>query len=182
MKFTPSRLPDVVIVEPDVRGDDRGFFMETWHEQAFGEAGIDARFVQDNYTRSSGGVLRGMHYQVEQPQGKLVRVVAGEVFDVAVDLRQSSPTFGQWVGETLSATNRLSIWIPPGFAHGFFVTGDSAEMVYRCTDYYAPQHERTLFWNDPGVAIEWPSFGPGQPVLSAKDAGGERLEDVDVYA
>ena len=182
MKFAPTRIPDVVVVEPDVHGDDRGFFMETWHERAFEEAGINARFVQDNYTRSTGGVLRGMHYQVGQPQGKLIRVVVGEAFDVAVDLRKTSPTFGQWVGETLSAMNKRSIWIPPGFAHGFFVTGASAEFVYRCTDYYAPQHERTLLWSDPDVAIEWPSFGPDQPALSAKDVAGDRLMDAAVYA
>ena len=182
MRFTPTRIPDVVVVETDVLGDDRGFFMETWHERAFSAAGVEARFVQDNYTKSSNGVLRGLHYQVEQPQGKLIRVVVGEAFDVAVDLRRASPTFGRWVGETLSATNKRSVWIPPGFAHGFFVTGESAEIVYRCTDYYAPQHERTLLWNDDDVAIEWPSFEPGQPVLSAKDAAGDRLKDAAVYA
>ncbi len=182
MKFTPSQISDVVVVEPVVHDDDRGFFMEVWHEQAFDEAGIDARFVQDNHSKSSGGVLRGLHYQVKQAQGKLVRVVAGEVFDVAVDLRKTSPTFGRWVGETLSATNKRSIWVPPGFAHGFFVTSESAEIVYRCTDYYAPQHERTLLWNDPDVAIEWPSIGPGQPVLSAKDTAGDRLKEAEVYA
>jgi dTDP-4-dehydrorhamnose 3,5-epimerase len=182
MKFTPTRIPDVIIVEPDVHGDDRGFFMETWHERAFSDAGIEARFVQDNYTKSSSGVLRGMHYQVRQPQGKLIRVVVGEAFDVAVDLRKTSPTFGQWVGATLSAKNRHSIWIPPGFAHGFFVTGESAEIVYRCTDYYALRHERTLLWNDPDVAVEWPAFGPDQPALSTKDAAGDRLMDADVYA
>ena len=135
MKFAPTGIPEVILIEPDVHEDERGFFMETWHERIFDEAGIHARFVQDNYTRSSSATLRGLHYQVEQPQGKLIRVVVGEAFDVAVDLRKTSPTFGHWVGETLSAANKRSIWIPPGFAHGFFVTGDSAELVYRCTDY-----------------------------------------------
>jgi dTDP-4-dehydrorhamnose 3,5-epimerase len=182
MKFTPTQIPDVVVIEPDVHSDDRGFFMEVWHERVFAEAGIEARFVQDNHSKSSGGVLRGLHYQVKQPQGKLVRTVVGEVFDVAVDLRKSSPTFGRWVGETLSAANKRSIWVPPGFAHGFFVTSESAEIFYRCTDYYAPQHERTVLWDDPDVAIEWPSTGPGQPVLSAKDTAGTRLKEAEIYA
>ena len=175
-------LPDVIRVVPEWHRDSRGYFIETWRADEYADAGMGTPFVQENLSYSVKGTLRGIHYQIERPQGRLVRVVDGAVFDVAVDLRQSSPTFGQWIGETLSATNRLSIWIPPGFAHGFFVTGASAEMVYRCTDYYAPQHERTLLWNDPDVAIEWPSFGPGQPVLSAKDAGGDRLKDVDIYA
>ena len=159
MKFTPTRISDVIVIDPDVHEDGRGFFMETWHERLFSEAGIDARFVQDNYTKSSRGTLRGLHYQVQKPQGKLIRVVVGEAFDVAVDLRQSSPTFGQWAGETLSAANKRSVWIPPGFAHGYIVTGDSAEMVYRCTDYYSQQHERTLLWGDKDVAIDW-MYGP----------------------
>lgn len=182
MKFTPTRLSDVVVVDPDVHEDSRGFFMETWHARIFDEAGISARFVQDNYTKSSRGTLRGLHYQVEQPQGKLIRVVVGEAFDVAVDLRRSSPTFGQWAGETLSAANKRSIWIPPGFAHGFIVTGDSAEIVYRCTDYYSRQHERTLRWDDKDVAIDWPMPDFGQPELSAKDAAGTSLKDAEVYA
>ena len=182
MKFASTRIPEVIMIEPDVHEDERGFFMETWHERIFDEAGIHARFVQDNYTRSSGATLRGLHYQVKQPQGKLIRVVVGEAFDVAVDLRKTSPTFGQWVGETLSAANMRSIWIPPGFAHGFIVTGDSAELVYRCTDYYARQHERTLRWDDEDVAIDWPLADIGRPVLSAKDAAGTRLKDADLYA
>lgn len=182
MRFAPTRIPDVVVVEPEVFEDDRGFFMETWHRDAFEAAGIDAQFLQDNYSRSSRATLRGMHYQVQQPQGKLIRVVVGEAFDVAVDLRRSSPSFGQWVGATLSAANRRSIWIPPGFAHGYVVTGDSAEMIYRCTDYYAPQHERTLLWNDQDVAIEWPLDDIKQPILSTKDAGGTLLKDAEVYA
>jgi dTDP-4-dehydrorhamnose 3,5-epimerase len=182
MKFTPTRIPDLIVVDPDVHEDSRGFFMETWHARIFDEAGISARFVQDNYTRSSKGTLRGLHYQVERPQGKLIRVVVGEAFDVAVDLRRSSPTFGQWVGETLSAANKRSIWIPPGFAHGFIVTGDSAEIVYRCTDYYSRQHERTLRWDDTDVAIDWPMPGFERPALSAKDAAGTLLKDAEVYA
>jgi dTDP-4-dehydrorhamnose 3,5-epimerase len=135
MKFTPTRIPDVVVVDPDIHEDDRGLFMETWHAGRFDQVGISAHFVQDNHTVSLKGTLRGLHYQIKQPQGKLIRVVVGEAFDVAVDLRQSSPTFGRWVGETLSAANKRSIWIPPGFAHGFLVTGESAEFIYRCTDY-----------------------------------------------
>lgn len=182
MRFTPTRISDVIVVDPDVHEDGRGFFMETWHERLFDEAGIRARFVQDNYTKSSSGTLRGLHYQIQKPQGKLIRVVVGEAFDVAVDLRQSSPTFGQWAGETLSAANKRSIWIPPGFAHGFIVTGDSAEIVYRCTNYYSRQHERTLRWDDKDIAIDWPLPGIEQPVLSAKDAAGALLKDADVYA
>jgi dTDP-4-dehydrorhamnose 3,5-epimerase len=182
MKFTPTRIPDIVIVDHDVFEDDRGFFMETWQQRAFEAAGIDARFVQENHSMSSKGVLRGLHYQVQQPQGKLIRVVVGEFFDVAVDLRQSSATFGQWVGETLSAANKRSIWIPPGFAHGFLVTGESAEFIYRCTDYYSPEHERTLRWDDADVAIDWPLSGSDQPIVSARDAAGVRFKDADVYA
>ena len=182
MKFTPTRIPDIVVVDHDVFEDDRGFFMETWRQRAFEAAGIDAGFVQENHSRSSRGVLRGLHYQVQQPQGKLIRVVVGEAFDVAVDVTRSSPTFGQWVGVTLSAANRRTLWVPPGFAHGFFVTGDSAEMIYRCTDYYAPQHERTLRWDDKDVAIDWPLTDLEPPVLSAKDAAGASLKDADVYA
>ncbi len=182
MKFTPTRIPDVVVIDPDVHEDDRGMFMETWHANLFDQAGIAARFVQDNLTISLQGTLRGLHYQIKQPQGKLIRVVVGEAFDVAVDLRQSSATFGQWVGETLSAANRRSIWIPPGFAHGFLVTGESAEFIYRCTDYYSRQNERTLRWDDADVAIDWPLSDTDQPVLSAKDSAGAPLKDADVYA
>lgn len=182
MKFTPTRIPDVVVVDPDVHEDDRGSFMETWHAGRFDRAGIAARFVQDNHTISLRGTLRGLHYQIKRPQGKLIRVVVGEAFDVAVDLRQSSPTFGQWVGETLSAANKHSIWIPPGFAHGFIVTGESAEFIYRCTDYYSPQYERTLRWDDADVGIDWPLSDTDQPVLSARDAAGALLRDADIYA
>ena len=156
MKFTPMRIPDLVLVEPRVFLEERGFFMETWQARAFAEAGLDLRFVQDNHSRSRQGVLRGLHYQVRQTQGKLVRVVQGEVYDVAVDLRRGSPTLGQWVGVTLSAENKRQLWVPPGFAHGFYVTSEDAEFVYKCTDFYAPEHERSLRWDDPALAIDWP--------------------------
>jgi dTDP-4-dehydrorhamnose 3,5-epimerase len=156
--------------------------METWQELKFSDAGIDARFVQDVHSRSVGGTIRGLHYQVEQPQGKLVRVIAGNVFDVAVDLRQASPTFGQWVGEVLSADNRRMIWIPPGFAHGFLVQSESAEIEYRMTDFYAPNHERTIRWDDPEIGVDWPLPEGVAPVLADKDAAGARLKDAEVYA
>ena len=181
MKFTPTRIPDVVLIEPKVFGDHRGFFMETWQQQVFAEAGIDQPFVQDNHSRSSQGILRGLHYQIERPQGKLVRVISGEVFDVAVDLRKGSPTFGQWVGEHLSAENRRMLWVPAGFAHGFYVISESAEFLYKCTEFYAPQHERGIRWNDPTVAIDWPLVGGAAPVLSAKDANACCLQDAELY-
>ena len=182
MKFTATKIPDVVIIEPVVHGDERGFFMETWRENTYKEAGIDASFVQDNHSRSSLGALRGLHYQVNKPQGKLVRVIQGEVFDVAVDLRKSSPTFGQWAGDILSADNRKLMWIPPGFAHGFLVLSEIAEFTYRCTDYYAPEHERTLAWNDSDIAIDWPLRDGREPLLSDKDRNGASLEDAETYA
>ena len=148
MKFTATTIPDVIIIEPQVFGDQRGFFMETWRQDKFKEAGIPSEFIQDNHSSSSQGILRGLHYQIKQAQGKLVRVIKGEVYDVAVDMRKSSPSFGQWVGETLSADNKKMLWVPPGFAHGFYVTSPQAEFVYKCTDYYAPEHERSLLWND----------------------------------
>ena len=181
MRFTPTRLADVILVEHDVHGDARGYFLETWRADAFERAGIDAHFCQDNYTRSNAGVLRGLHYQVSQPQGKLVRVSRGAAFDVAVDLRRSSPGFGQWVGVELSEDNKRSLWIPPGFAHGFFVTGDCAEFIYRCTAYYSPADERTILWNDPQLGIEWP-LGGAHPVVSEKDAAGAPLGEAEVYA
>ena len=156
--------------------------METWRDSAFKEAGIDATFVQDNHSRSSFGGLRGLHYQVNKPQGKLVRIVQGEVFDVAVDLRKSSPTFGHWVGDVLSADNRKAMWIPPGFAHGFLVLSEFAEFTYRCTDYYAPEHERTVRWNDPDIAIDWPLREGQEPLLSDKDRRGVSLLDAEIYA
>ena len=171
MKATPTRIPDVLVIEPKVFGDDRGFFFESFNRRAFHEAtGLNVDFVQDNHSKSAHNVLRGLHYQVEQPQGKLVRVTQGEVFDVAVDIRKGSPTYGQWVGEILSAENKKQLWIPAGLAHGFVVLSETAEFLYKTTDYYAPQHERCIAWNDPDLAIAWPI--EGQPLLSAKDAAG----------
>jgi dTDP-4-dehydrorhamnose 3,5-epimerase len=163
----------VLLLEPRVFGDERGFFLESWNKRTFAELGITADFVQDNHSRSQKNVLRGLHYQIEHAQGKLVRVTAGEVYDVAVDLRRSSPTFGRWVGFTLSAADKRMAWIPPGFAHGFCVTSDSAEFLYKTTDYYSPAHERTLLWNDPQLAIPWPL--DGEPLLAAKDKAGTPL-------
>ncbi len=181
MKYHPMRIPDVVVIEPGVFGDDRGFFMETWRAESFAQAGIPAHFVQDNHSRSRRGSLRGLHYQLQQPQGKLVRVVIGSVFDVAVDLRKGSATFGQWVGSVLSADNRLQMWIPPGFAHGFLVLSDSADFVYKCTDYYNPSSERVLAWNDPELAIEWPLGADMEVLLSKKDLAGVRLRDAECF-
>ena len=179
MQITPTALSEVLLVEPKVFGDERGFFFESWNRRAFAAAGIDAEFVQDNHSRSGRGVLRGLHYQIEHAQGKLVRVTEGEVFDVAVDLRRSSPSFGRSVGVVLSATNRRMLWIPPGFAHGFVVLSESAEFLYKATDYWHPQHERTLLWSDPALHIDWPLAGA--PTLAAKDAAGRLLADADVY-
>lgn len=174
-------IPDVLIIEPKVFGDERGFFYESFNMRSFAEAtGLTRTFVQDNHSRSARGVLRGLHYQIQHPQGKLVRVVAGEVFDVAVDLRKDSPTFGKWVGVTLSAQNKRQLWVPEGFAHGFVVTSDHAEFLYKTTDYWYPEHERSLIWNDPDLGIDWPI--EGEPVLAAKDAAGVRLCDAEVYA
>lgn len=167
MNVTPTKIPDVLLLDPDVFIDERGFFMETWHRRRFAESGIDCEFVQDNHSRSVHGTLRGLHYQIRQPQGKLVRVTVGEIFDVAVDIRRSSPTFGQWVGHLLSADNKRMVWMPPGFGHGFYVTAAVAEVQYKCTDYYAVAHERCIRWNDPQLAIEWPLRG--DPLLSDKD-------------
>jgi dTDP-4-dehydrorhamnose 3,5-epimerase len=182
MEFTPTDIADVVVIDPVVFEDDRGFLMESWQERKFSDAGIDARFVQDVHSRSVGGTIRGLHYQVEQPQGKLVRVIAGEIFDVAVDIRRASPTFGHWVGETLSEGNRRMIWIPPGFAHGFCVQTKLAEIEYRMTDFYAPRHERTIRWDDPEIGIAWPVREGVAPVLADKDAAGVPLKDAEVYA
>lgn len=183
MKLTPTAIPDVILCEPTLHGDHRGFFMETWRESSFATIAPGLRFVQDNHSRSGKGILRGLHYQLQQPQGKLVRVIAGEIFDVAVDMRRRSPTFGRWVGVTLSADNHRQLWVPPGFAHGFLVTSDSAEMVYKCTDYYAPQDEHSLLWNDPALGIDWPLAGHGmpEPVLSAKDRDGRLFIDALAY-
>lgn len=179
MRALPTSIPDVLVVEPRVFEDARGFFFESWNRRAFAEAGIDADFVQDNHSRSRRGVLRGLHYQVLHAQGKLVRVTVGEVFDVAVDLRRSSPTFGRHVAMTLSAANRRMLFIPPGFAHGFLVVSDAAEFLYKTTDYWYPAHERTLQWNDPALGIAWPSGIA--PALAAKDAAGVPLAAADVY-
>lgn len=184
MQFKPLSVPDVLLIIPEVFGDERGFFMEVYQSKKFLQAGIAVSFVQDNHSRSMHGVLRGLHYQISQVQGKLVRTVAGEIFDVAVDLRRSSPTFGQWVGSLLSAENKYQLWIPPGFAHGFYVLSDWAEVLYKTTDFYAPEFERTLLWNDPEIGIQWP-FPEGQPpVLSAKDKIGipfNQLPEEDIY-
>lgn len=169
MNVIPTTIPDVLILEPRVFGDERGFFMETWNKRGFAEAGITYDFVQDNHSHSRQGILRGLHYQIQQPQGKLVRVVQGSVFDVAVDLRRSSPTFGQWVGVELSTENKRLFWIPPGFAHGFYTLSEIADFLYKCTDAYAPQHERTLRWDDSTIGIEWPLVAGKAPQLSAKD-------------
>jgi dTDP-4-dehydrorhamnose 3,5-epimerase len=181
MKFSPSQIPDVLLIDPDVHGDERGFFMETFHASRYAVNGIAASFVQDNHSGSGKGVLRGLHYQIRQAQGKLVRVVAGEIFDVAVDLRRSSPTFGTWVGQILSMKNRNQLWIPPGFAHGFYVCSDWAEIVYKTTDYYAPEWERTLLWNDPAIGITWPLLDGVMTILSAKELRGIPLAQAETY-
>jgi dTDP-4-dehydrorhamnose 3,5-epimerase len=181
MQFMPTEIPEVVIIEPKGFGDERGFFMETYRQERFIEAGIAARFVQDNHSGSRQGVLRGLHYQIKQPQGKLFRVVVGEVFDVAVDIRRSSPTFGRWVGAVLSAQNRRQIWVPPGFAHGFYVLSEWAEILYKVSDYYAPQWERTLLWNDPVIGIEWPLLSGLPPALSPKDLQGLPLDQAELF-
>ena len=180
MKVIESGLGGVILFEPTVHGDSRGFFFESYREDEFRKAaGTERSFVQDNHSRSVRHVLRGLHYQVRQPQGKLVRAILGEVFDVVVDLRRRSPTFGQWLGTTLSADNKRVLWIPEGFAHGFLVTSDVAEVAYKATDYYAPEHERALLWNDPTVGVAWPLSAP--PTLSAKDLAGKPLADCDAF-
>jgi dTDP-4-dehydrorhamnose 3,5-epimerase len=181
MKIVSTAIPDVLIIEPQAFGDERGFFYESFNQRSFTElTGVAVNFVQDNHSKSAKNVLRGLHYQIQQPQGKLVRVVAGAVFDVAVDLRKSSPTFGRWVGVTLSADNKRQLWIPPGFAHGFVVTSESAEFVYKATAYWAPEHERSILWNDPAIGIEWPANLV--PTLSAKDQLGKLLTDAEVFS
>lgn len=179
MQVQRLALPEVVLIEPRVFGDDRGFFYESWNARAFAQAGIDATFVQDNHSRSRRGVLRGLHYQIRHPQGKLVRVTVGEVYDVAVDLRRSSPNFGRAVGVALSADNKRMLWIPPGFAHGFVVVSDAAEFLYKTTDFWYPEHERTLLWSDPALGIDWPL--EGAPTLAAKDAAGLPLAAAETY-
>jgi len=180
MNVLETSLPGVLIIEPKVFGDSRGFFYESWNARAFEAAGIHASFVQDNNSRSAKNVLRGMHYQIKQPQGKLVRVTLGEVFDVVEDLRRSSPTFGKWEGVRLSAENKRMLWIPPGFAHGFLVVSEHADFLYKTTDYWMPEHERTVAWNDPDLAIDWPL--QGAPVVSAKDAKGTPFAQAETYA
>ena len=181
MNVVKTEIPGLLILEPRVFGDARGFFMESFNARAFQEAtGLDVDFVQDNHSRSTRGVLRGLHYQIQQPQGKLVRVVRGSVFDVAVDLRKGSPTFGKWDGVELSEDNNRQLWIPPGFAHGFLVTSESADFLYKTTDYYAPEFERSLAWNDPAVGVEWPLTG--EPLLSAKDVAGKPLAECATFA
>lgn len=181
MKVIQTTLPGVLILEPKVFGDERGFFFESFNQKTLAEqAGIDHPFVQDNHSRSARNVLRGLHYQIQQSQGKLVRVTAGEVFDVAVDIRKSSPTFGKWVGIRLSAENKRMMWVPPGFAHGFLVLSDYAEFLYKTTDYYAPEFERSIAWNDPDLAIDWPL--DTEPQLSAKDKAGIALNDAEVFS
>jgi dTDP-4-dehydrorhamnose 3,5-epimerase len=181
MQFIPTAIPDVIVIEPKVFADDRGFFLESYQRQRFFEAGIGFDFVQDNHSKSQQGVLRGLHYQIKQPQGKLLRVVFGEIFDVAVDIRKHSPTFGKWVGEYLSAENKKMLWVPPGFAHGFYVTSPVAELLYKATDYYAPQWERTIAWNDPSINIDWPLHGI-IPILSAKDKTGLAMQNAELYS
>jgi dTDP-4-dehydrorhamnose 3,5-epimerase len=180
MKILQTELPDVLIIEPKVFGDSRGFFFESFNQRAFREmTGLTADFVQDNHSRSLQNVLRGLHYQIRQPQGKLVRVISGEVFDVAIDIRRSSPTFGKWVSDYLSAENKKQIWVPPGFAHGFLVISETAEFLYKTTDYYAPEHERCIRWNDPVLNVQWPTTG--DPLVSGKDEKGAFFQDAEVF-
>ncbi len=182
MTITPTKIPDVFIIEPKVFGDERGFFFESFNQKNFTEkTGITSEFVQDNHSRSVQGVLRGLHYQIQHTQGKLLRVIAGEIFDVAVDMRKSSPNFGEWVGCILSAENKRQFWVPPGFAHGFLVTSDIAEVLYKTTDYYAPNYERSLLWNDPDVGIDWPLNGI-TPILSVKDQAGQPLKTAEFFS
>jgi len=181
MKYTPLRIPDVIVIEPQVFGDHRGFFMETWREDEFKQKIVDLTFVQDNHSKSLQGILRGLHYQIQHPQGKLVRVVSGKIFDVVVDLRKSSSTFGEWVGIILSSDNKKMLWVPPGFAHGFYVLSHEAEFIYKCTDYWSPEYERSIIWNDSSLAIDWPIIQDTFPVLAEKDKDGSTLENAEVF-
>jgi dTDP-4-dehydrorhamnose 3,5-epimerase len=181
MEFVPTRIADVILIKPKVFGDHRGFFLESWQEREFADAGIDVRFVQDNHSRSSQWTLRGMHYQIRQSQGKLVRVSRGVVFDVAVDARRSSPTFGQWVGTELSDENHHMLWVPPGFAHGFLALSETVDFLYKCTNHYAPQFERTMRWNDPDVGIEWPIPAGITPLLTGRDANAGALRQIECF-
>ncbi len=179
MRAIPTRIPDVLLIEPEVFADERGFFMETWRSRALAAFGIDVEFVQDNFSRSVDGALRGLHYQIPQPQGKLVRVTQGEVFDVAVDLRKSSTSFGQWVGVRLSADGKQALWVPPGFCHGFYVTSGPADVQYKCTDFHAPEDDRCVLWNDAQLAIDWPLNGT--PLLSDRDRKATPFADAEYY-
>ena len=181
MKAIPTEIPDVIILEPRVFPDARGFFMETYHARKLAELGITAQFVQDNHSRSQRGTLRGLHYQIRQTQGKLVRVVNGEIFDVAVDLRRHSPTFGRWTGAILSADNKRQLWVPPGFAHGIYALSETIDLLYKCTDYYAPEWERTIIWNDPQINIAWPLLDGQPPVLSVKDQQGQPFAQAEMF-
>lgn len=180
MKIISTSISDVFLIEPQVFEDERGFFLESYNKRKFQEAGIDVDFVQDNHSKSCQGTLRGLHYQIQQPQAKLVRVIAGEVFDVAVDIRKNSPTFGQWVGDYLSAENKRMLWVPVGFAHGFYVTSPNAEVLYKASDFYAPPWERCIVWNDPAIHIEWP-LSSDLPVLSIKDGAGKLLSEAELF-
>jgi dTDP-4-dehydrorhamnose 3,5-epimerase len=181
MQFEPTRLPEVVLIKPRVFGDERGFFFETWQQRTFDSAGISATFVQDNHSRSTLHTLRGLHFQIKQPQGKLVRVTRGEAYDVAVDIRRGSPRFGQWVGVHLSEANHHMLWVPPGFAHGYLALSESIDFIYKCTDFYAPQHERAIRWDDPAIGVQWPLPTGASPVLSGKDSAAPPLRDVETY-
>ena len=180
MKIAPTQLPEVLVIEPQVFGDERGFFLESWNPAGFAEAGLDLQFVQDDHSRSARGVLRGIHYQHTRPQGKLVRVTAGRVFDVAVDLRRSSPRFGRWAGAELSAENKRMMWVPPGFGHGFLTIEDGTDFLYKCTDFYAPDDEHCIAWDDPQIGVEWP-LGGMEPSLSRKDQAGLPLAEASLY-
>jgi dTDP-4-dehydrorhamnose 3,5-epimerase len=182
MEFVPTRLPEVVLIKPKVFGDNRGYFLESWQQKKFSDAGIDANFVQDNHSHSAQWTLRGMHYQIQQTQGKLVRVSRGAVYDVAIDVRRSSPRFGQWVGVELSDVNHQMLWVPPGFAHGFLALSETVDFLYKCTDLYAPQHERTIRWDDPEVGIEWPLPKGVEPLLAARDAQANGIKTAEVFA
>lgn len=179
MEFVPTRLPEVVLVKPRVFSDDRGYFFESWHQRKFADAGIVGDFVQDNHSHSSRHTLRGLHYQLQQPQGKLVRVTRGEVFDVAVDIRPGSPRYGEWVGVNLSEVNHYMLWVPPGFAHGYLALSDEIDLIYKCTDFYAPQHERAIRWDDPQIGVRWPLPPDAVPLLSGKDAAAPRLQSAE---
>jgi dTDP-4-dehydrorhamnose 3,5-epimerase len=181
MQFIRTDIPEIIIIEPEVFGDTRGFFMETYHASRYAQAGIQATFVQDNHSGSRQGTLRGLHYQIQQPQAKLVRVVCGEVYDVVVDIRRSSPSFGKWIGVTLSAENKRQIWVPAGFAHGVYILSEWAELIYKASDLYAPEWERTVLWNDPALGIPWPLINNQEPILSKKDIEGKPLNQADLF-